>query len=436
MSEQPEDSIRRIVLQGGVTLPIIFVAAGLQYWVSVLVAKWLSPADYGDFEVALTFATLLWTIALHGSERSIFQFLPVYVDDEDWGRYHGFVRFHGAVAVALSVVIAVVATVLVVSGTGILIKSGRDVVRYHPLLLAIWLLPILALTNLVDKVPRLFQRMMLSLGPVKILVPLLTLGIVYGLGVHGLELTDWHAVGAFGMASVVVLALQLGVVRTLPAGSSQTVYEPWPWMRSAVPIMTSALLIIAMSQVDILMVEWLGQESAVGVFGIAARSGMFVVMITQAVNAVMAPMITRALASGDRKRRQRTLKIASSLVFWPSFIILGVLGAFGTNILEFIGPDYVDGRYAMLILTTGYLIEGSIGFSKQFILFSTDKRVAVFWLAMAVALDAILNAILIPIAGVTGAAIGTSVAMTSSAVVLSYVTWKRYQILPIPGIRM
>ena len=70
--------------QSWISLVIILVATGLQYWIAILLARWLSPADYGDFEVAMTLSALLWLVALHGSEKSIFKHLPVYMDREAW----------------------------------------------------------------------------------------------------------------------------------------------------------------------------------------------------------------------------------------------------------------------------------------------------------------------------------------------------------------
>ena len=194
--------------------------------------------------------------------------------------------------------------------------------------------------------------------------------------------------------------------------------------------MITGFLILAVAQVDLIMVEWLAGESDVGVFALAARMAMVVFIITHAVNAVMAPSISRALASGERNRQQTILNLASSLVFWPATLIVIGLLAFGGRVLELIGPAYVHGYDAMLILAIGYLLEGTIGFSKQFLIFSDDKRVVVAGLAMAVILDAILNAILIPVAGITGAAIATSLSLVVTAVGLSVVTWKRHQILP------
>ena len=134
----------------------------------------------------MTFSALLWLVALHGSEKSIFKFLPVYVDRKEWGHYHGFVRFHAAVAILFAGIIALVGTVLAIYPSDTLVKSGRDVLQYHPLLLALWLLPLTALANLLDKIPRLFHRMLLSLVPIKILLPLITLAILYGLRLYGL----------------------------------------------------------------------------------------------------------------------------------------------------------------------------------------------------------------------------------------------------------
>lgn len=275
-----------------------------------------------------------------------------------------------------------------------------------------------------------------SLVPVKILLPLLVLALLYGLQAYGYTVTDWLAVAAVGLASVVVLFVQVVIARHLPTGRGLLAYEPRRWVTSSVPIMISGFLILAVTQIDLLMVEWLGGEEDVGVFGLASRAAMVVFIITQAVNVVMAPTISRAVASDDRDQRQIVLKLAASLVFWPAGVVVAVMILFGGRFFEFIGPSYDNARYAMLILATGHVFEGTIGFTKQFILYSENKRIVVIWLAAAVVLDAILNAILIPVAGVTGAAIATSVAMVTSAVGTACVAWKRYRILPLPGVRM
>ena len=111
------------------------------------------------------------------------------------------------------------------------------------------------------------------------------------------------------------------------------------------------------------------------------------------------------------------------MVFYPNYFIIGLKAEF---ILSIFGYDFVTGKYALLILLFGQLVNvicGSVGY----ILMMTNKqkklRNFVFYSAI---INIILNFMLIPKYGIMGSAISSTISLSIwNLLSLSYI-YKKY----------
>ena len=78
----------------------------LLYLTSVLLARWLGPEDYGDFNVAIGLALLLANVAALGTVQSLPRFLPGYLGTDKLREAKGFLTDHLAAIAGAALVIA------------------------------------------------------------------------------------------------------------------------------------------------------------------------------------------------------------------------------------------------------------------------------------------------------------------------------------------
>lgn len=104
--------------------------------------------------------------------------------------------------------------------------------------------------------------------------------------------------------------------------------------------------------------------------------------------------------------------------FWPSLAVgLGVL-ALGHVLLSLFGPAFTAGHGLMAILFAGILAKALVGPGEVLLTMSGEQRLCALVYAVALAANIGLNVTLIPLFGVTGAAVATASAMVLEAMLL------------------
>ena len=93
--------------------------------------------------------------------------------------------------------------------------------------------------------------------------------------------------------------------------------------------------------------------------------------------------------------------------------------------LGLFGPEFTRGYWALAILTVGQLVNASVG-SVGFLMSMTGhQREAARVFAGAAVLNVVLNASLIPLWGINGAAIATATTTIIWNVALALYVWRR-----------
>lgn len=65
------------------------LSKGLNFFIQVLIVRYLTKSDYGAFAYALSIAALGETITTFGLDRSIARFAPIYHEREDYPKMAG-----------------------------------------------------------------------------------------------------------------------------------------------------------------------------------------------------------------------------------------------------------------------------------------------------------------------------------------------------------
>jgi O-antigen/teichoic acid export membrane protein len=121
----------------------------------------------------------------------------------------------------------------------------------------------------------------------------------------------------------------------------------------------------------------------------------------------------------------------SRWVFFVNFPIFLVIAVFSRHIIKILfGQDYVAGGAALTILAIGHLIY-SLSYTSSNILSMAKKTRTIFIISLIFAgSNLVLNYFLIPLYGVNGAAIATSISFVIGAVLIILFTSKLTRIYP------
>ncbi len=179
----------------------------------------------------------------------------------------------------------------------------------------------------------------------------------------------------------------------------------------SLPMLVSGSLFMILGWVDTIMLGWLGSVSDVGIYNVAMKISRVAVVFLVAVNTIAAPKFAEFYAVKDFKSIARVAKQASKLIFFLTFPFVIIILAVPYKILFLFGKDFVKGKIALIILIIGFMfnaISGSVGNILQMTGNQVYHRNV---LIAGTLLNIFLNYTLIPVYGLNGAAIASTISM-------------------------
>jgi len=155
----------------------------------------------------------------------------------------------------------------------------------------------------------------------------------------------------------------------------------------------------------------LADDAEVGIYKIAARLAEFILAAKIVANAVIGPRVAAGAIGEDRRQMQQWLTLGVRVAFFGGVVASLPLFFFGMPLLRLFGEGFIAGRQAMLILSVAHLINAASGSVAMALLAVRREHVAATGMGAACAINIILNYLLIPHYGASGAACATAVSM-------------------------
>lgn len=404
--------LRAQLVRGGFgSLALKLVSAGLGFALAVILARVLGPAGYGVYAYVFALVSLLAIPAQFGLPHLVVRETARAQARAEWGLMRGVWRWSALAAAALAVTIALAA--------GLLAWGFAD--RFTGLQLATFawglaLVPLMALGNLAGAALRGLRRVVQGQLPEFVLRPagflvLTAAGVLWGGGLTAAAAMALHAAAAAG--ALVIGAWLLARRRPPPVRRSPApVYQTRLWVNSAMPLALVAGMHVLHQHTDIVILGLFRDSGDVGVYRVAAQGAMVVAFGLQAINMVVAPQFARLHAAGDMASLQWTATFSARVILLLTLPLVVLLLFLGGPVIHFVfGPGYGAAYPALAILVVGQLCNAAFG-SVAFLLNMTGhERDTARGLAMAVAANVMLNLLLVPLLGLEGAALATTITL-------------------------
>ncbi len=385
---------------------------GVNFAVQVLLARYLSRADYGAFAYALSFVTLGETITSVGLDRGISRFLAIYDEQRDFGRLFG--TFVLMASTVLSLGVALVLLVVGLRGwfLGTLVSDPQAVLL---LTILIVLAPINAADTLLTGVLAVFASARSIFFRRYVLAPGLRLVVVLLLIAGRADVmflaTGYVLAGAAGVAIYIAILWQTLRRRGVLAEFHRPgIVVPWREIFGfTLPLLTTDLVYLVMNSTDaILLGHFTGVESVAAFRVIQPAAGLNQLVMTSFTTLYM-PVASRLLAREDRQ--------GVADLYWRTAIWIAVL-SFPLFALTFslaepltvalYGERYRSSATFLALLSLAQYVNVALGFNGLTLrVFGVLRYIVAINVVAAVA-NLAINLALIPVLGALGAAIGTT----------------------------
>lgn len=177
------------------------------------------------------------------------------------------------------------------------------------------------------------------------------------------------------------------------------------------PMFLTSSTLMVIYQSDTLMLGFFRNESEVGIYSIALKLSLLTVFILNSINSLAAPKFAQLYYSGEIEQLKTIAQKSTRLAFWASLPLILAYVFFGYILLSFFGEEFETGYIALLLLTTGQLINVASGAVGLFLDMTGHEKVFRNIVVSTGLLNIILNLILIPAYHINGAAMASMVSI-------------------------
>ncbi|NOT05859.1 MAG: oligosaccharide flippase family protein [Anaerolineales bacterium] len=400
-------------------------STGLTFLSVVLLARVLGPAEYGVYSYVYALISLLAVPSEFGLPILVVRETARGMAREDYATVQGIWRWAGWLTIVISLGL--------ISLTGIAIWFFKEPLagrRLETFLWALMLVPLIALGNLRGAALRGLQKVFAGQLPEFLFRPgllVLLLGGVIFLGSG--SLTAPQAMLLYTIASALAFGAGAWLLwRTIPikVHSSVPRFESRTWLLSAVPLAFIGGMQLINQQASILLQGFFITDAEIGIFRVAIQVSQLASFGLVAINMVVAPRFAALHTQGNKAQMQRLVTTSARVILIFTLLITTVFVVLGQPFLRlFFGPEYETAYLSLIILMAGQLINSGMGSVGVLLNMTGYEQETAKGMVLAAFLNITLNLLLIPVWGIVGSSLASSISLMVWNVILWQAVWKK-----------
>ncbi len=388
--------------RGGLVQLLGIIAQGLMPLYYAVVKRLFGPTVFGFYSGTFAITETLSRLGVSGADRGMYRFIAAHRAE---GNHDLELRALGT-GLRLSAAVTTVMALGLAALAGPLARAlGRPVLALTlpymaPAVAAAALTMVLVAATLGRKVTRVsfFVRglvepgNLLIAGTIAYLLGAETRGVA---AAHGIAYLVTAAAAVFG-ASLVFGGRELLAALRSPAHPG--------FVRFSLPLALSDGANTLFQRTDMLMLPLYVSPEALGAYFVAEVLGRVSANVRYAFDGIAGPLLSEAIALGDRVRLGYNLRLVTRWVTTLSLPIATTMISIRETVLLLYGPSSLVASRVVVLATLGHLLSGTMGVCNHVILMSGRSRLALATQVGATALNFTFCAVLIPKFGITGAA--------------------------------
>jgi O-antigen/teichoic acid export membrane protein len=426
ISEIWSQDLTKTLIGGGLGSIIIKVFGILSSLIgTMVVARLLGATNFGTYGYIISLVTILTVPAQFGLQDFLVRETAKAQAQNDWGRMKAARQWSTKVALISSVCLMGVAIAII----PVLEEPLQGNTAEY--LIAVLLIPTLALSYLRAASLRGLRHVILGQLPERVLRPLLAAFLVFiTYAVLSSNPSPMSAILAHLLAAGASFAVgALLLRRVTPHEYFKTSASPAAtsiWLRSAIPLALISGANELSRQVDVVILGFFVEANSVGIYKVAVQGATIVAFGLSAGNIFLAPYFARMYARSNIPGLERLAYTSAAVIFAMSLPIYFLFLFFGPVIVSTLfGTEYSNAAYPLIIISTGQLVNAFTASAGIILAMCGFERETSRWLLLSVLINIFLNLALIPSYGMLGAAWAAAIAIVVQNVILWRLANKR-----------
>ena len=371
----------------------------------------MGTAAYGTYVYAISWVTLLAMLCGLGLPSAALRFIPEYRAQKALGALKGFIIQSRRLVLGAAIGAAL-------AGSGLLYVLPAFTAS-QVFLIALWVIPPLALLHLETEILRAHHRMAAAYGPLHVMRRFVLLSGVSGLVLLSVPVSPAAVLVISGVAAGSALLIQRWATRR--ARPNRWARCPLQlhtrsWLAVALPLILGRGLLVLINKMDVFMIGALLSSDQVGIYNAALQTAHAALFISVAIDAVAAPRLSRQHARNDAALLQQSVSRLAQWYFWPTLGAAIGLAALSSLLLGLFGPSFRAAWPVLFILLIGLVLNASLGPHLSLMRVAGLQRILVRIHAGCLAANLVLNAVGIWVFGIAGAAVASSVTLVLASI--------------------
>lgn len=414
----------RIVSGGVGSLLTKALHACLTFSISVILARWLGPSDYGIYVFSLAVIMMLSIPTQIGLPQLITRETAKAADSNNFGIIKGIWKWSNRAAF--------ISAIVVLLALWVSLTIFKNSPRAETIAIGSLLIPLIAFTNIRSAMLRGLKRIFFGLLPENVIRPSLLLIFVACMSIFPLEfgfqapiyVMAAHAIAA--LISFIFASFFLLRVGAPYQTSSTEIVNGRAWIGSVLPLALVASVHLINTQADLIMLGYMEGNGAAGIYRTASQLALLIPFGLQAINQMLQPHIASIHNSGNPEALEKLLKKSNTISLFLAAPPLLLFLFFGDDIIRTVfGEEYISATSALMILSIGQFFNAAIGSVGQVLNMSGFERDTLKGVTLAAVFNILFNAALIPQFGIAGAAASTAISTMVWNCSLAYFVRKR-----------
>lgn len=410
MSNRLEESLSTVAKGAGIIFIGMITAQILGLANQILLGRFLGPDFYGLFNLALSVLWIASNIAVFGLFGGLSRFIPFYLEKGKKGIIRNTIFFSVGFVLLTSIIISIV-LYLLSSKISIYIFNENNltpVLNY----LAIGL-PIIALPQIFEGIIRGFKAVKYKVAIWDIGMQLVKIIVFLLLAIIGYALIG--AIVAYLMGFIFTIFCSILIIRKkLFPDYSKYMKKPiakkllsFSW-----PLALTGLTFLFAAKTDILLLGYFLNPEAVGIYVPALMIAQLLTFVGTGFSYIFLPVISGFFAQKDTASLESLFKSSTKWIFIIVMPVFLYILLFSKEIIAlFFGFEYSKAYLALIILASGVFTSIFSGLTGNILVGGGHTKLNLACEVIAAITNVTLNLVLIPIYGIIGAAIGTSVSL-------------------------
>jgi O-antigen/teichoic acid export membrane protein len=430
MAQEEASPTKTIAKGAGILFGGMVISKIIFFVFRIFVARFFGPGDYGLFTLGVAIIGFACVFSVMGFPVAISRYISHNMARGKESMVKGTIASSLYVTLFTSVVVAAIVFLL----SGIFASMFSEPMLESVIQVMAIAIPFLSLSAVLTSSFEGFKKIKYIVYTDKIFInasKLLFVIIIWFLGMNVIGI-------AISYTLAVVLSFILGFYflekRVYSVIRSKTSSE---WMgkellKFSLPLLFASLMTTIIHLTDTVMVGYFKDAVEVGIYNVAHPTAMLLFVAPVALVTLFLPVMTELYAKRKKQDLEITYKTVTKWIFYINLPFFLVMAFFSRHIIGlFFGPAYVTGHIALTVLSLGFFVYG-VNQTSYYALGMLKKTRLIFYAtAVCAAINIALNWVLIPMFGISGAALASAVTFISLTILLVTFAWRSLHVFPL-----